>query len=93
MSQEYLTTTESGESDLLQHLGLLRLRNLGSIKVGSLSILISLELLEPLLVVKPLVGQYLSTGHTANRNNHRTYISRRIRRCQILMRSHRVRFL
>jgi hypothetical protein len=75
MCQKHLATAITGESEFLHDVGLLCLRDGGTIKVGALAVFVALELLEAALVVHPLVGQHLSTIHTAHGDNHRIILA------------------
>jgi hypothetical protein len=71
MRQEHLAAAVAGQLELiLDNCGLFRIGDRGTVKVGALAVCIALELLEPALVVEPLVGQELATIHTANRDDH-----------------------
>ena len=70
MCQKHLAAAISGETQLLHNLCLLCLRDSRSVKVCTLPIGVALQLLEPLLIVQPLVAQELSATHTSYRNDH-----------------------
>lgn len=71
MRQEYLAATVTGQLELVfNDCGLFRIGDRGAIEVGALAVCIALELLEPALVVEPLVGQELATIHATNRDDH-----------------------
>jgi hypothetical protein len=75
MCQKHLATAITGESEFLHDIGLLCLRDGGTVKVGALAVFVTLELLETALVVQPLVGQHLATIHTAHGDNHRITVA------------------
>ena len=70
MRQQHFFTTVSGEAELLHDFRLLRLGHDGAIKVCAFSVAIALELLEPFLVMEPLVCQEFAAIHASDRNNH-----------------------
>jgi hypothetical protein len=73
MSQEDLAAAVSGESKFLHDFTLFGLRHHRTVKVGALSVGITLEFLETLLVMEPFVAEELAAIHATDRNNHRTY--------------------
>ena len=73
MGEEHLAAAVSGEAELLHNLGLLGLGHRRAVKVGALAVGIALQLLEPLLVMEPLVTEELAAIHASDRNDHSYY--------------------
>lgn len=70
MAQEDLTAAVAGQLELIKNLLLSSLGYLGTVKVGALSVGVTLELTELLLIMEPLIGEHLTTVHTAHGNDH-----------------------
>lgn len=73
MCEKHLAAAVSGETDLLHDLGLFGLGHNRAIKVGALTIGIALQLLEPLLIMEPLVGKELTAIHATDWDDHSYY--------------------
>ncbi len=70
MRKHYLATTVSSALEFIQDLCFGRVRDTGSIKVGSFAVCIPLFLLESSLKIEPLVGEKFATIHTSYGNDH-----------------------
>lgn len=70
MSQKDFAATVAGEAEFFHDFGLFSLGNDGAVKVGALTIGITLEFLKTLLILEPFIGEHFTTIHTAYGNNH-----------------------
>ena len=75
LGQKVLPATQTHNPETVQNLLLRSLGNRGSIEIILLFGSVPLQLLQLLLVKAPLVGDHLSTIHTANRRKHSTGVS------------------
>jgi hypothetical protein len=74
MCQQHFFAAVASQAEFMHDLSLLSFRNRRTIKVGTLSIGVTLEFLEATLVEQPLIGEALSAVHTTHRDDHSTYL-------------------